>query len=232
MKKYSHLFFDLDGTLWDIAANTRAAFDILFEKHAANGLGELNKEDFTNTYMRHNEAVWALYRVGKIEKSELRVVRFQKTFAELKSGADQDFINQFSDEFVETCPRQPHLVEGVRQVLEHCHGKYGMHILTNGFVEIQGLKMRAGDIGGYFENVINSEEAKARKPQREIFQYALSKAGAKKSECLMIGDDWEADIIGARDFGIDQAWLRSGNPGDHYSPTYTLEKMSNLIEIL
>ena len=58
------------------------------------------------------------------------------------------------------------------------------------------------------------------------------KSGALKNESLMIGDDWEADILGARDYGIDQAWLKNGIGHHNYTPTYTLDKMTDLLSIL
>jgi putative hydrolase of the HAD superfamily len=121
-----------------------------------------------------------------------------------------------------------------------------MHIITNGFVEVQGHKMKAASLENFFDQIINSEHVGVRKPHPDIFRYALEKAGAEAGESLMIGDDWEADILGARNYGIDQAYLitaeeeqnkvnasHGNDPVRHnYKPTYTLHSLRELIDIL
>lgn len=245
MKKYKHLFFDLDGTLWDLKRNTRSAMQELFERHQ-NHLGQLDFEQFFRRYHHHNDHVWALYRQDKIKKDELRFVRFERAFADLNHSASVEFVDQFSLDFLEVAPRQSLTMEGAHDLLNHCKGRYAMHIITNGFVEVQGHKMKAASLEGYFEHVINSEHAGVRKPHPDIFHYALKKAGADVADSLMIGDDWDADILGARDFGMDQAYLKvkedeqnavnadhgNGPVRHNYKPTYTLHSLTELIEIL
>jgi len=245
LKKYKHLFFDLDGTLWDLQENTRNALVILFEKFKTE-LSEVDFEKFFKRYHHHNDHVWALYREGKIEKHVLRTIRFERAFEDVGLNLENDFIEKFSEEFLEVCPRQPKTLEGAHELLEHCKNNYQLHIITNGFVEVLGHKMAAAKLTDYFTEIINSEHCGIRKPHAGIFEYALNKAGANKENSLMIGDDWEADIIGARNFGIDQAFLTttedlmseinreagSGSLRHNYKPTYTVSKLSELLEVL
>lgn len=245
MKTYKHLFFDLDGTLWDLKRNTRAAMTELFTQHQQE-IGHLDFELFYTRYHHHNDHVWTLYRQDKIKKEELRYVRFERAFSDVNHIASSNFIDRFSLDFLEVAPRQPLTMEGAHEVLNHCKGRYHMHIITNGFFEVQGHKMQAARLEGYFQHIINSEHVGVRKPHNDIFQHSLEKAGAVKEESLMIGDDWDADILGARDFGIDQAYLSTkeieqnevnadhGNgPVRHnYKPTYTLHSLLELLEIL
>ena len=245
MKKYTHLFFDLDGTLWDLKRNTRAAMEELFARHS-NQIGHLDFEYFFQRYHHHNDLVWSLYRQDKIKKDELRFVRFERAFADLSHQASFDFVDRFSLDFLEVAPRQSLTMDGAHQLLDYCKGKYFMHIITNGFIEVQGHKMKAASLDNYFEQLIFSEHVGVRKPHPNIFHYALEKAGARVEESLMIGDDWEADILGARDFGMDQAFLsvkedeqnlinasHGNSPVRHnYKPTYTLHSLADLMEIL
>jgi putative hydrolase of the HAD superfamily len=245
LKKYTHLFFDLDGTLWDLKRNTRTAMEELFVTHGEH-IGHIDFELFFRRYHYHNDHVWALYRQDKIKKEDLRYVRFERAFADVSHQASSDFIDQFSLDFLEVAPRQPLTMEGAHQLLDYCKGQYAMHIITNGFVEVQGHKMKAAALEGYFEHMINSEHVGVRKPHPDIFRYALQRAGARVEESLMIGDDWDADILGARDFGIDQAYLTvkeeeqnatnaeygNGPVRHNYKPTYTLHSLSDLMEIL
>jgi len=245
LKHYKHLFFDLDGTLWDLHTNTRIAIEQLFLKYH-NQIGQIKTADFIPIYTRHNDAVWALYRQNKIEKSVLRTIRFERAFADCGTVMDTEFIEKFATDFIETCPKGPHTIAGAHQLLDYCKGKYHLHIITNGFAEVQGNKMVAGKLDGYFEEIINSESASARKPDPAIFEFALNKASANKEESLMIGDDWDADILGARDFGIDQVYLTTNEDilnqvaasngqelaRHNYKATYTVNDMFDLKQIL
>ena len=245
MKKYKHLFFDLDGTLWDLQGNTRNALVQLFEKYPQQ-TSALDFEQFFRRYHYHNDKVWTLYRQGKIEKEVLRYIRFERAFSDFGKVFADDFAHRFSDSFSEICPRQPLVLEGAHDLLDFCKAHYEMHIITNGFVEVQGLKMKAGKLNGYFTHMINSESCGSKKPDARIFEYALELAGAEKESSLMIGDDWDADIIGARDFGIDQAFItttenlmndinaQNGHPAarHNYKATYTIDSLKELIAVL
>ena len=245
LKKYTHLFFDLDGTLWDLHRNTRAAMVEMFDRYADH-ISHLDFELFFQRYHHHNNHVWTLYRQDKIKKEELRYVRFERAFSDVSFTPSALFIDQFALDFLEVAPRQPLTVDGTHELLRHCEGRYRMHIITNGFLEVQGHKMRAASLEGYFEHVINSEHVGVRKPHPDIFRYALDKAGATVEESLMIGDDWDADIIGARNFGMDQAFLtiqetqqnalnalHGNDPVRHnYKPTYSVHSLRELIPLL
>jgi putative hydrolase of the HAD superfamily len=245
LKNYKHLFFDLDGTLWDLKGNTQDAFQILFDRFG-DQLSGIDKKKFIQRYHIHNDRVWALYRDGKIEKEVLRYIRFERAFSDSGMAADADFIRLFSDAFLEICPRQPGVLDGAHDLLQYCTGKYTLHIITNGFIEVQGLKMDAARLNEYFTHVINSEHCGVRKPYPGIFEYALNITGAERDSSLMIGDDWDADVLGARDFGMDQVFLTATEdmmneingkyghaPARHnYRPTYTIASLRELMHIL
>lgn len=229
--KYKHLFFDLDGTLWDLYQNTRDAFGILFDQLDI----QWSKEDFelfVKRYFHHNEIVWKLYRENKIEKEVLRTIRFRHTFDDVGMKVDDDFILKFADDFIDICPRQPHLIHGAMDLLQTFHGVVPMHIITNGFKEVQQVKLTAGGIGHFFEHIVNSEDCGIRKPNRGIFDYAMQLSKARPEESLMIGDDWEADILGARDYGMDTAWLKTHESRHNYKPHFTVSDMSEMKAIL
>jgi putative hydrolase of the HAD superfamily len=249
IKKYTHLFFDLDGTLWDLHRNTRVAMEQLYRNR---GFESEKFESFFHRYHHHNDKVWALYRDGKIEKSLLRTVRFERAFADVEIPMSETDIDHFATEFLDVCPRQPLLLPNTIDLLEHCQGRYPMYIITNGFQEVQAIKMEVSGLGKYFQRVILSEEVGVRKPHREIFDFAMEVSGATAETSLMIGDDWDADILGARDYGMDQVFItatehsldtqraawngtetNAHNISRHnYKPTYTINNLAELIPIL
>lgn len=241
MKKYKHIFFDLDGTLWDIHRNTREALDQMFREF---DLDQNSFESFYRRYIYHNEKVWALYRVGKIEKEELRTIRFERAFSDVGLNTPSSEIEIFASRFLEVCPQMPHLLEGTHTLLSRWKTQATLHIITNGFQEVQGFKLEAGKLYPYFDQIINSEDAGYRKPHKGIFEYALQQAGASGEHSLMIGDDWDADIIGARDFGMDQVFITATEKmqmsvtGEthkirhNYTPTYTVDSLTELLPLL
>jgi putative hydrolase of the HAD superfamily len=100
-------------------------------------------------------------------------------------------------------PNSNLLFEGAHEILDYLQPNYQMHIITNGFNEVQYQKMDKSNLSNYFEKIITSEDAGVKKPNPIIFEYALSQAKATPNESIMIGDNWEADIMGAKSAGFD-----------------------------
>ncbi len=229
-KKYKHLFFDLDRTLWDFETNSIQAFKVIFEKRHLSTIFP-DFDAFVNTYKHHNEALWELYRLGQIKKDELRNDRFLLTLKDF-GCEDKQLAQTIGDDYVMLSPEQTTLFPGTIETLEYLLPKYKMHIITNGFVEVQYKKLRNAKLDKYFDKVITSEEAKASKPKPGIFHAALSAANAKKSECLMIGDDLKNDIIGARNYGFDQVFFNPHQNQHKEKVSYEINCISQLKTIL
>ena len=84
----------------------------------------------------------------------------------------------------------------------------------------------------FFQNITLSEQAQANKPSEAIFKMALMNANARKSESIMIGDNYEADIEGANMFGIDQIWFRYNPAEPARKATYSVNNLAEIGEIL
>lgn len=202
--RYRHLFFDLDNTVWDFHRNSRQA---MLEGFRLLGPDETRFEAFFEVYNRHNDRLWELYRQNGITKQELSRTRFDLTLDEMGiSGVDGADFNRL---YLDLMPLQTRLCEGALEVLEILAAKYQLHIITNGFSEVQYKKMASSGLNRYFGRIFISEEVKAPKPSPEIFHHALKSCNARKKESLMIGDSWEVDVLGALNAGIDQV---------HYAP--------------
>ena len=229
MSKYKHLFFDLDGTLWDIHRNAELTLRQMFVQF---GIDEALFESFNKAYLKHNARVWAMYREGTMSKEELRTARFSRSMDDIGFEYNAEWMEQFAAAFVEQCPRQPHVIPGALEILQYLEGKYTMHIITNGFKEIQGIKMDGSGLTPFFVHNINSEDVGVRKPNPKIFQYAFELAGTSAQESLMIGDDWDADILGARGVGMDQVFLKFDDHRHNVHPTFTITELIELKNIL
>lgn len=199
IKDIKHVFFDLDHTLWDFDKNSALAFHKIFDIHKI----DVNSTEFLSVYEPINLNYWKLYREEKIDKSSLRYKRLKDSFDAIAFEVADDIINQLSEDYITYLTKFNHLFEGALDILNHLQPQYKLHIITNGFDEAQQKKMDNANISKYFNTVTNSEIAGVKKPNPIIFKYALDVAKAKPHESIMIGDNIEADVIGALDVGFD-----------------------------
>jgi putative hydrolase of the HAD superfamily len=229
--KYRHLFFDLDHTLWDFDANARETLvDIytIFELEARN---ITPFEDFYRKYLHHNEILWNRYHNGFITADELKWKRMWRTLLDFKIG-DEALAKAISARFLEILPVKQNLFEHAKEILEYLTAKgYTLHMITNGFEKTQWSKLNNSGLGHYFTHVITSEASNSVKPQKEIFDYAISKAGAVHKESIMIGDNLDADIKGAINAGIDSIFVNHINAVTEVQPTYTVTHLQQLEHI-
>jgi putative hydrolase of the HAD superfamily len=205
------VFFDLDHTLWDFERNSALTFQRIFRDHAI----DLELETFLAAYVPANLAFWKLYREGKIEKESLRYRRLRTVFDAVRYPVEDEVIYSLADAYIEHLSTFENLVPFTMEILEYLKPRYRLHIITNGFEEIQAKKMRTSGIAEYFDQVINSEMAGVKKPDPLIFRLALERSGAQAGRSLMVGDNLEADILGARALGIHTLHLNVHNEPPH-----------------
>ena len=193
-----HVFFDLDHTLWDFETNSDKTFAYIFERNRVT----LDLERFTETYRPINRKYWKLFREDKVSKSDLRYSRLREAFDVLEFEAGDDLIHTLSEEYIAYLSLNNQLFAHALEVLEYLRKKYSLHIITNGFEEVQHRKLASSRLEPYFEHVVTSENVGVKKPDPRILQYALEKAEARPTESIMIGDNYEADIQGALNVGM------------------------------
>lgn len=207
--KYTHLFFDLDNTLWDFNGNSYVALYEAMEKmDLLVTVGDYDR--YFTIYQEVNERLWALYRENKLTKNVLKGQRFEESL-ELNGTPMQGIGDRLNDAYLNEMPKQLKLVPGAREVLDYLHQKYRMAIITNGFREVQVDKLEQSGLAKYFDKMFISEVVGAQKPHPKIFEHAVKSMNAPKRKSLMIGDSWEADILGARQFGMDQVFYCPDN---------------------
>jgi putative hydrolase of the HAD superfamily len=229
--RYKHLFFDLDHTIWDFDKNAEETLHELYHTYKLHDLGLHSADQFIETYTQNNHQLWADYHLGKITKQVLRETRFSKTFIDL--GISPESIpHQFEDDYVNICPTKTNLFPKTHETLSYLNNKYSMHVISNGFKESTEMKIHNNGLGIYFDNVIISEVVGINKPDKAIFEHALSLADAHVSESMMIGDSIEADIRGAQNFGMKAIYF---NPEGKEAPEdveHQIKCLSDLTEFL
>lgn len=227
-----HIFFDLDNTLWDHRRNAKLALEDLFRREQIREKYSLTFEEFHKEYFTVNENLWAQIRDGEIDKEYIRKFRFYNTF--LFFGIDDfELAQRLEINFLDEIVSYNHLVEGAFELLEYLsQKKYRLHVLSNGFKEVTYRKCELSGIKNYFETITSADEINIRKPQPEIFEYALNKSGTKKAESVIIGDDWIADIEGGLAFGMKAIFFDVFNDNYTAENVKTVKKLSEIHELL
>ena len=231
LKKYQHIFFDLDRTLWDFDAAAEVAFERIYEKYDLKSRGIPSAHEFHEVYHPLNERLWELYRADKITKEVLNRTRFEQPLAHYGIH-DTALADHLSEDYVYWSPRIVRLVSGTMELLEYLKPKYHLHLITNGFQEVQHTKMSGSGLEPYFETLTVSEEVGVKKPNPEIFLYALNKAHATAEESLMIGDEMAVDIDGARAAGMDQIFFNPSGQKVEGERTFEVNSLVEIIRIL
>lgn len=228
---YRHIFFDLDRTLWDYDRNSTEALHEIFESFQLDKIC-MDFNRFHSFFERYNDEVWKAYREGRMHKDLVRTVRFEKTL-EMFGIVDKEMAASLNAKFLEISPRKPHLLPGTLELLQYLTEKrYQLYIITNGFTGIQRIKMDTTGLLGFFNQVFTSENTASNKPNRGIFEKAVTAVNAKKNQSLMVGDDLEVDIIGARNFGMDQVFFNRYNISHKEKVTFEIQELSELTLIL
>ena len=223
MEQITDIFFDLDHTLWDFDKNSVLAFDKIFRANHPS----IDVNEFIEIYAPINQACWKLYQVDKMTHEELRYQRLRQTFDRMNYSISNEEINQISHDYIEFLPDNNLLFDGAIELLEYLYPKYKLHIITNGFANVQTRKMNHSGLEKYFQTVTNSEMAGVKKPHRNIFEFALSLANTSKESSIMIGDCIDADFKGALEYGMRAILFDEKNI--HIGSTF--ERVSHLLDL-
>ena len=200
----THIFFDLDHTLWDYESNSRETLEEMYTQF------ELGKyfsgfEAFVRAFHFANDKLWHKYNNGHVDKEHIRVNRFQNIMKG-RGEISEELPEILSEYFMSHCSRKSGLMDGTFEVLEYLSKKYALSVITNGFTDSQNLKIESAGIDKFFRHVVTSETANSRKPSKDIFDFALNISEEKEDEVLMIGDNFKTDIKGALNAGWDSIW--------------------------
>jgi len=232
VKPYHHLFFDLDHTLWDFEKNADETLRHLFDYYDLGRYGTFTVDTFIERYSQTNHALWRLYQNNKITQQHLRDTRFTRTLVRL-GVPEAELPADISVQFTDLLPQKTAVFPYTFELLDYLRGKgYALHLLTNGFKEIQYVKLAASKLTDYFQEIVTSECSGWLKPDRRMFAHALARAGATASTSLMVGDNLECDVLGAANAGIDQVYFNPEKRRHFAQVTYEIASLRELRDIL
>jgi putative hydrolase of the HAD superfamily len=229
--KYKHIFFDLDHTLWDFATNSRLALGQIFKENGLHEKGIASFEKFYDKYVPINDRAWARYHNGIVTKEQLRHGRFYDTLKEFGIN-DAALAEVMAESYVTISPQMTALFPDAVEVLQYLQEKYKLHLITNGFAEVQWIKIERSGLKPFFEHIIISEEVGTQKPDKAIFEIAMNRAATYAGECIMIGDNYNTDIVGAQNAGMDQVFFNPLKNRKRQPVTYEVKTLMELKGIL
>lgn len=230
MKNYKHIFFDLDRTLWDFESNSLMTLQEIFDTRKLRSYGLLF-QDFISYYKEYNHHLWDLYKLGKVEKAYLRNERFRGTLKHFGIESEE-LADQIAHDYIYLSPRKTKLFPHSLEVVSELSKKYQLHIITNGFNEVQFIKMEKSGLTPYFDQVITSEMVGVQKPNPKVFKYSLEKAKASVGESVMVGDDQDSDIKGAQSIGMDTIFVDYYKEDLVCQPTQRIRSLKELLNLL
>lgn len=229
--KYKHIFFDLDHTLWDHDKNSLEALTIIDKNLGVSKLCNTDFESFHNQYVKINYSLWTDYHQKKIEKALLRWKRFDLALNAFKIN-NEALAKQIANDYLDMCPKGPHLISNAHEVLEYLASKYELHIVTNGFKEAQRIKIEYSNLNRYFTEIIISEEVGYLKPNPKIFSEVIQKLETNIDCCVMIGDNLETDIAVAQNAGMDFYFFNPDKKKSEIEESRQIEKLIQLKDLL
>ncbi len=227
--KYSLIFFDADDTLYDFNKSQKIAFKDALTYFNIN----YHHDILYFEYQKLNKELWSQLEKGSLNANDLKILRFQKLFEAHKINQDPKIFGNY---YIKRISQSTHTIPYAEQLCQLIHANHlEIGIITNGFADTQYPRLQKSELNKYFKSITISEEVGYRKPQKEIFALAMTKhANIPVEKILMVGDNIEADIKGAKQLGIDTCWFhRAGLKSKHdINPTYLITELQQLVKIL
>lgn len=231
MKNYKHLFFDLDHTLWDFDKNTTEAMEEIYMIFNFSKWSFFTFDDLMKIFNEVNNFLWDKFNHGLIDGLELRKNRFIMILQKL--GVNENEIPKgISEKYLEVAPAKHYVIPFTYEILDYLKPNYKLHILTNGFEDVQHKKLEASKIHHYFNTIVTSDNSGHRKPHKGIFEFAMKEAGATRDNTIMIGDNLETDIMGAQNASIDQIYYNPNRILHNSKVTFEVNSLQQLMNIL
>ncbi|MBQ5776373.1 MAG: YjjG family noncanonical pyrimidine nucleotidase [Bacteroidaceae bacterium] len=234
MTHHRNIFIDLDDTIWDFTANSHVSLEIMYRDLDIARIYP-DYDAFSSAYYAKNSELWALYHHGKIEKDFLIIERYAHLLRTIGyNDIDNRLAQRMNEYYLDTLALQTQLVPYAIELLDYLTRRgYSLYILSNGFIEVQHKKLQSAGIEDYFERMVLSDEIGINKPDRRLFDYALEVTHSQAADTLMIGDNYDADILGAMQAGWGQIYFDRNHRGiTAQEPQHTVHSLKEVMDIL
>jgi putative hydrolase of the HAD superfamily len=218
------VLFDLDDTLFDHWACTRAALAELRERFAV--LGRVPAPLVETEHRRLLEELHLQVLAGELTVDGARVDRFRRLLAFAGGPADAASAAEAAAAYRAAYIAHWRPVEGALELLSALHERLSTCVVTNNVASEQRQKIAACGFGPLIDALVISEEAGVTKPDPRIFSLALERLGRPAGEAVMVGDAWDTDIAGARAAGIRPIWF---NRFGAASPDRSVTEVTSLV---
>ena len=137
--------------------------------------------------------------------------------------------------FKEGLKKTSSLTKNAYEIIKYLYDKkYKIYVITNGIVELQKPRIRNSLVSPYILDIIVSEEVGVSKPNPKIFNILLEKTNLKSDEVIMIGDNLEKDIKGAKKANIMSIWYNPNNKNNNTNiiPNYQIRDLIEIQKLL
>ena len=231
---HCNFLFDLDQTLLNFHASEYKALGIVLN---ANGLSF--SDDIYNKFKVCNKSLWLELEKQTITRTELFIKRFNYVL-EL-AGGDISKLDalKINNDFINTMAVNGVLMDGalefvkkLKDEIEGCR----IYIITNGATVNAKGRIESTGLNNYIDGLFVSEDMGVSKPAPEYFDIVLSKIGAPKESCVVIGDSLSSDMLGAKNAGLTSVWFMPTGDIDaamkEYDIDYSARDFEELLSIL
>ncbi len=227
----THIFFDLDRTLWDFESNSHDELLAIWKRNGLHQRGISLPVEFIKVYKQINEQCWEAYRKNEISKEVLRGERFRSTLA-YYGIKDEGLAEEIGLQYITNSPQRTKLVNHAHEILDYLSGKYELHMITNGFEEVQHIKLEKSGLDKYFGAVVTSEMAGVKKPAQQIFDLAIAESGAEPDKTVYVGDDLVVDVLGAIGAGWQAIYYNPHQVAHNHSMLADVQCLSEIKNVL
>lgn len=199
------VLFDLDDTLFDHTGTSRAAL-----RATTANLPFFPALDFEEFYQHYSDLLEALHLQvlhGRLSYTEARDQRFRGLLARYQPAATPADVARLAEAYAGQYPQQRQPVAGALALLQALRPHYRLGIITNNRTAEQLDKLHFLGMADLVDVLITSEDVGVPKPDPRIFRAALHRLAAEPAKTVLVGDNWQADVLGALAVGIRPLWL-------------------------
>ncbi|MCZ7573844.1 MAG: HAD family hydrolase [Ardenticatenaceae bacterium] len=205
------VLFDLDDTLVDHTHSARAGLAAVQRRY--RGLHHRPLRALEAIYSDLVEEFHSRVLQGLLTLDEARVARLREFLTRAGERVSEEAIRDAAIAYRDAYHAASRPVPGAVPLLQHLRSFVRIGVVTNHVTAEQQDKLAVCGLAPLIDVLITSEEIGVAKPDPAIFEAALRRLGCDREAAVMVGDSWQADILGAHAAGIRAVWLnRFGLP--------------------